>query len=142
MELCTGNTTIDADSKRRNCSPGTSVRRRQAWKGARCCIAMESIGMEQCLGKYLHRFLIFFDLFFTVVSSASETENELSNHTLAEESNNNDKLNELTEHENITIIETKAIKEIDIEEDELSNETQEKHLTLKSLSEEIKKNEQ
>ena len=97
-----------------------------------------------CLGKYLHRFIIFFDLFFTVVASAPKTENELSHHTVAEESNDDDKLNEQTDLGNITIVETEAIEEIkstpitnDITEDKLSNETQEKRFTVKHISEEI-----
>ena len=100
--------------------------------------------VPSCLGKYLHRFIIFFDLFFTVVASAPKTENELSHHTVAEESNDDDKLNEQTDLGNITIVETEALEEIKskpitngIEEDELSNETQEKHLILKNIFEDI-----
>ena len=88
-----------------------------------------------CLGKYLHRFIIFFDLFFTVVASAPKTENELSHYTVAEESNDDNKLNEQTDHRNITIVEIEALEETkskpiknDIEEGKLSNKKQKKSM--------------
>ena len=98
--------------------------------------------IPSCLGKYLHR-ISTKTLFFTDASSVPETENEVSSDTLAEESND-DKLNEQTDLGNITNVETEAIEEIkskpitnDIEEDKLSNKTQEKRFTVKHISEEI-----
>ena len=67
--------------------------------------------VPSCLGKYTHEFKQIIYLFFTVVSSALETENEPSNHTLVEESND-DELNEQTDVVNITKIKTDAIEEI------------------------------
>jgi hypothetical protein len=98
---------------------------------------MESIGTEELHHVLVIMFIDFqiFDLFFTVVSSATNTENELSNATLAEESNDDDKLYEKTDDGNITSVETEALEEVksnpstDIEEDKLSNETQEKHIS-------------
>ena len=82
--------------------------------------------------------------FFTVVSSAHETENVLSYHTLTEKPNDEDDLNEQTDLGNVTYVETEAIEEItskhitnDIEEHKSSNETHEKLMTLKNNSEEI-----
>ena len=102
---------------------------------------MQSIGMEHFHHVLVNMFIEFLQksLVFTVVSSAHKTENELSNHTLTENPYDEDELNEQTDLVNITYVETEAKEDIkrkhitnDIEEDKLSNETQEKRFTVKT----------